>query len=699
MRKRDRLVTCLEGTALSFMIGMSSISCMVTAFQMTLTDLWLLAVVCAVTALVCGICYSFRLGLIPLCIVALASGYLWQSGILAQGFESLVYRLTRTYNAAYGWGILRWSYRTAEEMELTLAPFLYISGGVITLITAWTVCRHRSLMWAAAPALLPVLCCFVVTDTLPELSWLFLFMVGFVVLMISSTTRTEDPVQGNRLTAMIFLPVVLAVGLLFFLNPEAGYDRQKEAQQLCDTLFGESPLQRLWDDITGQTILVGSSVDGNTVDLTKVGYRQNSQTEIMRVNTRYTGTLYLRGRALDGYEGTGWYDTQIDPELYWPAIGNMESIGEVVITTRYAHRMLYLPYYVTSIDTNHVTRGVENEDRLSMYSFTCRVAGDDEHFYPTPDTSPEEYIGSDASYQEACTQLPEETLEWAVPLVNELTRDMVSPKHQAEAIAGYVRNSAAYDLETRRMPARQKDFARWFLEESDTGYCVHFATAATVLLKAAGIPARYVTGYMADVTAGETTVVRAENAHAWVEYWLPGFGWTVLEATPADTEPQQTQASAATQPSQENEPNPSEETEAAPPQLPEKDPQQSGQMSERLPSLLPVLLWLAGGLGIIGLIVLQWRLRVLLRHRKRHRGDRNRQAIAHWQEAVFLYRLLKRQPEQSLYTLAEKAKFSQYTLTEQELAVFDICLDTARQQLRQKHPFFRLYCTLILAAW
>ena len=64
-----------------------------------------------------------------------------------------------------------------------------------------------------------------------------------------------------------------------------------------------------------------------------------------------------------------------------------------------------------------------------------------------------------------------------------------------------------------------KDFATWFLNESDTGYCVHFATAGTLMLRALGIPARYVTGYYATAYANQTVTVTTDNAHAWVEYY------------------------------------------------------------------------------------------------------------------------------------------------------------------------------------
>ena len=703
MLKKGRLLTFLSAAVLSFLLGMSSIGCLVSAFSIRLADLWLLGLICAATAVVCALCYTGKLALIPICVVALSAGYLWQSGILSNGLESLVYRLTRVYNAGYGWPILHWSYRTADDMELTLAPFLYVLGGGLTMLTAWVVARGHSSLLALLPGCLPVMSCFVVTDTLPDLVWLLLFFTTLLIMLLSSSIRQDDTAHGAYLAAMVAIPALLCVTLLFYCIPESGYHRQPMAQAISNALFSETPVQEAWEEITGQSTVVGSSVDGSTVDLSRVGYRQNSRSEVMRLNSRYSGTLYLRGRALDGYSGIEWYDTKDSIPLSWPEESKLESIGEVVITTRYAHRMLYLPYYVTSVDMDPVARGMENSKKLSMYSFACSIpdAASFSQLYPDATTSAAPYAG-DLAYSSFCTRLPQETESWAKPLAAQLTEGIESPYHKAQAIARYVRQSARYDLETRRMSTRSGDFARWFLEDSETGYCVHFASATTVLLKAAGIPARYVTGYMVQVENSSTTVVRAKDAHAWTEYWLPGFGWTILESTPAalpETEASATQE--ATTPSQAPEQTQPAATRPAVTQ-PQNKPQ--GTNTPVTPSgktrALPILLLAAAAiLLILGATVIQWRLRVLLRRKKRHRGDPNQQALAHWQEALRLHRRTRTPPSRQLHLLAEKARFSQHTLEAEELAVFDLHLDSLRQQLRSRNIFLRFWYTVILALY
>lgn len=74
-----------------------------------------------------------------------------------------------------------------------------------------------------------------------------------------------------------------------------------------------------------------------------------------------------------------------------------------------------------------------------------------------------------------------------------------------------------------------------FMTRTRTGHCEYFATATVLLLRAAGIPARYVTGYMAFEKSilGDKIVVRRKHAHAWAEVFVNGR-WTFFDTTPPD---------------------------------------------------------------------------------------------------------------------------------------------------------------------
>ncbi len=71
------------------------------------------------------------------------------------------------------------------------------------------------------------------------------------------------------------------------------------------------------------------------------------------------------------------------------------------------------------------------------------------------------------------------------------------------------------------------------LFETRNGFCEHFASAFTVLMRAADIPARVVTGYQGGEINDDYMIVRQSDAHAWTEVWLPEQGWTRVDATGA----------------------------------------------------------------------------------------------------------------------------------------------------------------------
>lgn len=276
-----------------------------------------------------------------------------------------------------------------------------------------------------------------------------------------------------------------------------------------------------------------------------------------------------------------------------------------------------------------------------------------------------------------------------------------------KAIADFVQNSAAYSLNTPQMPDGEKDFALWFLEDSDTGYCVHYATAATVLLRAAGIPARYVTGYMVEGRKGSPVTVREKDAHAWVEVYLMGrIGWTMVEVTggfdeepsvptqtPSETTALPTVPPETTRPTEITGPVVTRPTEPKPT---EPSGEEDSPMNLAVP--LELLTWLTTLTLAAALILGQWYLRLQLRNRRFTQGTPNARALARWRELERLCRMLKQKPDDSLVSLAKKAKFSQHTLTEGELSTLDAALEAARSQLRAKPWPQRLWYTLARAA-
>lgn len=105
-------------------------------------------------------------------------------------------------------------------------------------------------------------------------------------------------------------------------------------------------------------------------------------------------------------------------------------------------------------------------------------------------------------------------------------------------IKKWLRENCEYSLSAGRLPYGE-DFVNYFME-TRKGSCSHFASAAAIMCRYAGIPARYVEGYIikpgdfpAGAGAGETADVDVTDArgHAWVEIYIDGFGWYPVEFT------------------------------------------------------------------------------------------------------------------------------------------------------------------------
>jgi transglutaminase-like putative cysteine protease len=100
-----------------------------------------------------------------------------------------------------------------------------------------------------------------------------------------------------------------------------------------------------------------------------------------------------------------------------------------------------------------------------------------------------------------------------------------------QAALEYLRqNGFVYSLEPERLGTDAIDD---FLFRTRVGFCGHYASAFVVLMRAAGIPARVVTGYLGGewIPYGGYLLVRQAEAHAWAEVWLEGRGWARVDPT------------------------------------------------------------------------------------------------------------------------------------------------------------------------
>lgn len=131
------------------------------------------------------------------------------------------------------------------------------------------------------------------------------------------------------------------------------------------------------------------------------------------------------------------------------------------------------------------------------------------------------------------TRLPAASNPRALALAQQWRAEAGSDEAFIARVLDWFRNEAFfYTLEPPLLGEHSVDD---FLFRTRRGFCEHYASSMTVLLRAAGIPARVVAGYQGGELnpIGNHLLVRQYDAHAWVEAWLPGQGWRELDPTAA----------------------------------------------------------------------------------------------------------------------------------------------------------------------
>jgi len=152
-----------------------------------------------------------------------------------------------------------------------------------------------------------------------------------------------------------------------------------------------------------------------------------------------------------------------------------------------------------------------------------------------PEIAPGGYAPRELSYEARLRNLELPALD---PRIAALARTIAARAgtdlERARAIERRLRTDYVYALE---MPSRQPgDPLADFLFTRKRGYCEYFASSMAVMLRSLGVPARIATGFQSGLYNPITSlwVIRASDAHAWVEAWIPGNGWTTFDPTPPD---------------------------------------------------------------------------------------------------------------------------------------------------------------------
>lgn len=318
---------------------------------------------------------------------------------------------------------------------------------------------------------------------------------------------------------------------------------------------------------------------------------------VMEVETGRT--LLLRGKTYDTYTGLGWVDT-LSSRRYLYASPRFTALRENILDLsrpltghlpeqETAHIRMLGGGTTTLFAPSH-TRTLQTEsDRMVLYFnqaselfITRNTQADDSYtvtYLPAAAESAQTAAlaaacanVSDpffADIRDAYLKLPAHIQQEIFDIAHKAAGSAQTPYEKALNIMRYLRSHYRYNLNVAVQPDGV-DFVAWFLIGEKAGYCTAFATAMTVLCRIEGVPARYVTGYVASPDSSGTAHVTGQEAHAWTEVYLNGYGWLAVDATPRSQD-EPTNEDPPTPPAPTPTPEPSPEPSPMPTATPSPD--------------------------------------------------------------------------------------------------------------------------------
>jgi transglutaminase-like putative cysteine protease len=341
---------------------------------------------------------------------------------------------------------------------------------------------------------------------------------------------------------LVAVSALLLGGFLFFLIPRftTGYLSALNLQPSLMTGFS--------DNIT----------------LGEIGQIKQSSAVVMRIHVEgdpaRASDVHWRGIVLTDFDGKRWFTPAHDQIVLSPnpdgefrfaalplSSGNSSPLRYTVLMEPVATDAVFIAPHLEALrgrfanDTERVgasqQRGYLLVDRTGSLSnpFHNETKVRYEGLSLLPAIPPAQLRKASTTFpdeiQSLYLQLPE-----LDPRIKQLAQKITESSHneydRAANIEGYLKTHYAYTLDLTG--PQTNDPLAYFLFTRRAGHCEYFAAAMTVMLRDMGIPARYVGGFLPGEynDLGGDYIIRASDAHTWVEAYFPGFGWITFDPTP-----------------------------------------------------------------------------------------------------------------------------------------------------------------------
>ncbi len=625
----------------------------------------------------------------------------------------------------------------ADNVSNNADVFFVMISFILSYTFSVSLIRLKKIFPVVILSILLLTPCFILINTLPSLVALLPVVACLFALYLTTFIRKYNSAQNGNILLMTTSLILVVSIIICLIFPIENYERQSWQDYLLI----------IAQNITGNQTNNSSGSDSvyaeisqdiiDKYDLTDIGPTSNKHGTVMEVTAPETGNIYLKSAAYGNYSDNTWSILSIEQGQAYPENYNAFTMTKsssateknMSISTEEKHMFALTPYYTQSLPAEFSNARdviVKNENEITSYDIPYIPFSTDLKFAIS-------YTSDFVRYREFVydnyVDIPESTKRSLLKIAEEngisvslsgiangydeaVEADLLNIKGVRDDlvmdIKRLVSNHGSYSLDTPKMPLA-RDFPVWFLNESDTGYCVHYATSAALMLRAHGIPARYVTGYYFQAEDGVTTTVLSQNAHAWVEYFDDEAGWIPLEATPASFRP----ASMKEEISRVDSTNPpnQEETTISPTELMTEPKTESvtdhilipspPKKTEKTNTLQVTIIITIVILSIIITLILYILIRRILTTSKRkkrfYNGKNKSKAIYIYRYIELLGRFSNNVIPNYVTDIAEKASFSRHTISNKEVSLLlSYALDAKKELLKNSSLIKTLYLKFII---
>ncbi|MCF8111302.1 MAG: DUF3488 and transglutaminase-like domain-containing protein [Desulfobacteraceae bacterium] len=385
-----------------------------------------------------------------------------------------------------------------------LGPEAYVGLlAVMAALKPFESSTHRDRMITAFIAYFIIISKLLEAETLA----ITLYMFFSVLVTTAALVRINDPYglwrKNLKKAGTILAQAAPVMLLMFVLFP-----------RLETSLIG---MRNTGEASTGFSDRLSPGSISKLAENNEIAFRAEFEGPLPPPNQRY-----WRGIVFTDFDGKTWRRLKTTPELEKPAYGQ-KPVNCTISLEPHRNKWLFaldLPVKAPSsryrLDRDFTVRSKRPVTRKRRYEITSY-------------TQYKAFAGGWGV--EKALRLPENTNPRTRDLGKKLAQEAEGTGKIIEAGLDYLKdNDFAYTMEP---PLLGKNPADEFLFESRRGFCEHFASAFACLMRAAGVPARVVGGYLGGEINpfAEYLIIRQSDAHAWVEVWDQEKGWVRVDPT------------------------------------------------------------------------------------------------------------------------------------------------------------------------